>query len=131
MHDKNQPYTRCLEVVRKVYAGRLEKAKLHAVKNKKGTVSWPPANFHIKNNVLSIFYYSHKVTEFYLAQRRSSMKKFIAIFVMASLGFVGASGMALSAPTEPLVPERGEAQVAAAPNKPAHCNAAPGQKASS
>lgn len=47
------------------------------------------------------------------------MKKFIAIFVMAFLGFVGASGMALSAPTEPLVPERGGAQVAAAPNKPA------------
>ncbi len=43
------------------------------------------------------------------------MKKFIAIFVMAFLGFVGASGMALSAPPEPLVPERSEAQVAAAP----------------
>lgn len=47
------------------------------------------------------------------------MKKFMAIFVMAFLGFVGAPGMALSAPTEPLVPERGEAQVTAAPNKPA------------
>lgn len=43
------------------------------------------------------------------------MKKFMAIFVMAFLGFVGAPEMALSAPTEPLVPERGEAQVAAAP----------------
>lgn len=56
------------------------------------------------------------------------MKKFIAIFVMAFLGFVGASGMALSGPTEPLVPERGEAQVAAAPNKPAHATPRPDKK---